>query len=206
MTAADRHHRPVLLFDLGNIVNEFAGIREIQRLWQPERSLEEIRRDWLASEAVIASELGRVTPAAFARAFVEEWSVPVPPRDFEAVFLSWARPPFPGIRPLLDSLKRRYRTACLSNTSALHWQRLGFEYGWDGYFDRQYLSFQMGLMKPDAAIYRAVVADLGVAPGDILFFDDTPENVEGARAVGLQAHVVVGVEGLRRACEDLALF
>lgn len=205
MTASDKPSAPVLLFDLGNIVNEFVGVHEIQRLWRPDQSVFEVRSDWLASPAVVAFEVGRIGPEDFARRFVEEWRIPVAPEAFLALFLSWARPPFPGIYQLLDALKRRYRTACLSNTNPLHWQRVGGEFGFDGYFDRQYLSFRMGLVKPEAAVFEAVVADLKVAPGEILFFDDTPENVAGARAVGLAAHRVEGVAELRDKCGELGL-
>ncbi len=44
-----------------------------------------------------------------------------------------------------------------------------------------------GVLKPDPQAYRACTDALGLAPGDCVFVDDQPRNIEGARAVGLQA-------------------
>ncbi len=46
------------------------------------------------------------------------------------------------------------------------------------------------LTKPHPEAFRRMAARLGVASEEILFFDDYPSYVEGARAVGLSAHVV----------------
>jgi putative hydrolase of the HAD superfamily len=45
----------------------------------------------------------------------------------------------------------------------------------------------MGLRKPERAAFERVARAIGVAPGRILFFDDTEANVAGARAAGFQA-------------------
>ncbi len=49
------------------------------------------------------------------------------------------------------------------------------------------LSFMLGVEKPDAAFFREAVAGLGVAPEEIVYFDDTRRHVEGARALGVEA-------------------
>jgi putative hydrolase of the HAD superfamily len=65
--------------------------------------------------------------------------------------------------------------------------------GLGGYFSASFLSHEIGLIKPDAAVFAHVVDALGQAPGRILFLDDNRLNVEQARAVGMVAHRVVGV-------------
>ena len=54
-------------------------------------------------------------------------------------------------------------------------------------FERIYCSHEIGLMKPDAACFAHICADLRLAPQEILFLDDTLVNVAGARAAGLRA-------------------
>jgi HAD superfamily hydrolase (TIGR01509 family) len=49
------------------------------------------------------------------------------------------------------------------------------------------ISGNIGVMKPDAAAYQAVLAALGRAPNETIFIDDMPANVAGAQAVGMQA-------------------
>lgn len=64
-------------------------------------------------------------------------------------------------------------------------------------FDRTYVSGRMGVMKPDAEIYRRVEEDCGVAPSGLLFTDDRPENIAAAEARGWQGHVFDGPDGFR---------
>ncbi|WP_165490473.1 HAD-IA family hydrolase, partial [Protofrankia symbiont of Coriaria myrtifolia] len=48
-------------------------------------------------------------------------------------------------------------------------------------------SHEVGLAKPDPRVYALTCERLGVNPGDVVFLDDTPAAVEGARAAGWQA-------------------
>ena len=205
MNLGKKPTNPVLLFDLGNVVNEFIGVKEIQRMWAPELTLGELKTKWLTSPAVIRLEIGEIDADVFAREFIEEWRVPVSSGEFLKLFVSWVRPPFSGIENLLTELGSRFRMACLSNTCAVHWRRIGDEFGMSGYFDHHYLSFQMGLVKPSRAIYAAVIEDLEVNADDIIFFDDTPENIASACEVGINGHVVDGVVALREKCRVLNL-
>lgn len=53
--------------------------------------------------------------------------------------------------------------------------------------DYNFLSFELGMNKPDVRIYEAVLAKLGATPGECVFLDDNQDNVEGAEAAGLIA-------------------
>jgi FMN phosphatase YigB (HAD superfamily) len=57
----------------------------------------------------------------------------------------------------------------------------------DALLDPIVISGEVGLRKPDAAIYELALHRLGVAAERTLFVDDAEPNVLGARAVGLQA-------------------
>jgi glucose-1-phosphatase len=48
-------------------------------------------------------------------------------------------------------------------------------------------SHEVGLAKPDPAIYELACERLGVKPPEAAFVDDVPANVDGAAAVGLHA-------------------
>lgn len=65
------------------------------------------------------------------------------------------------------------------------------------------VSARVGLIKPDAAIYRTHTDAFDLTPEACLFIDDSPANVEGAKACGWQAVVFTGPEQLR---QDLADF
>lgn len=57
-------------------------------------------------------------------------------------------------------------------------------------FDPVVDSCEVGLRKPDPEIYLLTCSQLGVAPWECLFLDDHPDNIEGARAVGMEALLV----------------
>lgn len=48
-------------------------------------------------------------------------------------------------------------------------------------------SHEVGLGKPDRAVYELTAVRLGVEPDQIVFLDDVLENVEAARAAGWHA-------------------
>lgn len=92
------------------------------------------------------------------------------------------------------SLRRRgLRTGLLTNNAK------EFEEFWrpllplDELFDDVVDSSEVGLRKPNPAIYRLALERLGVAPEEAAFVDDAPGNVAGAEAVGI-ASVLVGHE------------
>lgn len=96
---------------------------------------------------------------------------------------------------MLLKIKQHYQTFLLSNTNAIHWKMAVEDYfcfqghNVDDFFNKKFLSFELGAEKPAAAIYQAVIDGIGCAPEDILFFDDSEVNCQAAREMGLQARV-----------------
>ncbi|MBR3906989.1 MAG: HAD family phosphatase [Bacteroidaceae bacterium] len=89
-----------------------------------------------------------------------------------------------------------YRVVMLSNTNEGHWPEIERRFletmgePLQNFFDALYLSYRMGLRKPEPEIFRQVLAAEGAAPDDCLFFDDSAENCEAARAVGIDAYLM----------------
>ena len=71
--------------------------------------------------------------------------------------------------------------------------------------ERPFVSHELGLMKPSPEVYARVARVLGCEPGEIAFFDDGPENVDGAAKAGLSAHQTVGPVALRNVLLGLGL-
>ncbi len=90
---------------------------------------------------------------------------------------------------LLVRLGKRYRLFLLSNTDPIHIDRLRRRMDLDAFerlFERVYYSQDTGLRKPERALFERVLRENGLDAARTLFVDDTLENVEGARAAGLQ--------------------
>ncbi len=189
----------VVLFDLGGVLVEFVGVEAVRSLMAEDPGPEGARAMWIDSAANKAFETGAISADAFAEAFVREWRIDMAPSDFLAIYAGWTTRLLPGVAELLKDLRPHVRLACLSNTNACHWERMidGFELG--AMLDACYASHLLGVMKPEAEAFRRVTASLDVPPGDVIFFDDGPANVAGAKAAGLRAHRADGPADIRRA-------
>jgi HAD superfamily hydrolase (TIGR01509 family) len=107
---------------------------------------------------------------------------------------------------LVDRVRRQVRTGLLTNNSPLLQDSLP-ELLPEVHrrFDPLLFSYQFGALKPSAALFTAVLVQSGLPAQDILLIDDAPQNVEGARAVGMQACLFTSVARLRTDLTGLVL-
>ncbi len=92
----------------------------------------------------------------------------------------------------LENLKSggAYRMFLLSNTNELHIDFVRREMGaryqrFQDCFHGFYLSYEMGMRKPEPEIFMQVLKDQDLRPEETLFIDDTLEHILGAASVGL---------------------
>jgi len=193
------HRFDVILFDLGGVLIELAGINRMLELCNHAFAADELWARWLASEGVRRFETGRAGPEEFGAAMLNEFGMSITAAQFLEEFTVWPKNVFPGSFELLEQLSTKYRLACLSNTNALHWPRVCDELGLARYFDSCFASHLIGMLKPDAEIFELVVEQLGCPPARILFLDDNQLNVASARAAGMIARRVAGLAEVRAA-------
>jgi epoxide hydrolase-like predicted phosphatase len=94
---------------------------------------------------------------------------------------------------LLKKLAGKYNLYLLSNTSSIHITRVneilkeasGIETLQD-LFTTVFLSYEMGVMKPDPSIYLRVLEKAGIQAEETLFLDDNLANIEAANGLGIQ--------------------
>lgn len=198
----------ILYFDLGKVLVEFSHERMFQQMAEvagisPEAVREAIFGNEDARAAQWRYETGHITTDEFFDQFCQATgSSPDRKRLADAVcdIFSPIEPTWELVRSLAAAGNR---LALLSNTNSLQW-----DYVTDGRFpivamgqpvsafDWAILSYEVGSMKPDHAIYDAAIQRAGVAADEVFFTDDRQENVEGARAVGIDAVQFVDCEGL----------
>jgi HAD superfamily hydrolase (TIGR01509 family) len=100
----------------------------------------------------------------------------------------------------MHALAARMPQYLFSNTNAMHHERWSQRYAGElAPLRAHFVSHRMGLRKPDPAAFAHVAREIVVPPAQILFFDDTAANVEGARAAGLQAVHVRSPEDVAQA-------
>lgn len=94
---------------------------------------------------------------------------------------------------LLKKLATKYRLFLLSNTSSIHITQVnkileastGVE-KLEDLFETVFLSYQMGLMKPDPRIYQEVLDKAGLKAEETLFLDDNADNIRSAGELGIE--------------------
>jgi putative hydrolase of the HAD superfamily len=90
------------------------------------------------------------------------------------------------------------RTAILSNMGDSVLENIEREFAWIHGFDALVWSFQLGLAKPDPAIYEHALEKLGTRPEETLFLDDKQVNIDAARELGIQALLFTRIDQLRQ--------
>ena len=92
---------------------------------------------------------------------------------------------------LILALKKKYKIFMLSNTNETSYTYIVENYfekrgkKVEEYFDKVYLSYEMGLSKPDKRIYQQILDESGFAPQECLFLDDSEANLIPPREMGL---------------------
>ena len=188
----------VVVFDLGGVLAEFGGVERMRALAGIDDD-EELWRRWLTCEWVRRFERGGCTPEAFAAGVVADWGLEVSAEVFLAEFGTWLVGPMPGAEQLVAQTREALPVAVLSNTNRVHWDAGAGRWPLLEMFDHAFLSFELGMVKPDPEIFLHVAETLDLPPARVLFLDDNRLNVEQAAAVGLQAARVVGVSQAREA-------
>ena len=79
------------------------------------------------------------------------------------------------------------KVGIISNTNEIHADWLHQHLVELPQFDSVILSNEVGLLKPDAAIYNLSLSQLNISPNNALFIDDIAENITGANQIGMQA-------------------
>lgn len=186
-----------VVFDLGGVLNEIAGVEPMKALSGIDDE-EELWHRWLTCVWVRLFERGRCGPEDFAAGVVEDWAMDLAPVEFLEQFVSWVRGPLPGAHALVEAVRTQVPVACLSNTNTLHWEALSAS-PFIGLMDKSFLSFQLGMVKPDREVFNHVSAQIGVTGTRLLFLDDNVLNVDAAREAGWSAVKVNGAGEARAA-------
>jgi len=185
----------IVCFDWGGVILricrsweqgcQLAGVPIHEQLLVPERRAQRVELAELYQRGELACD-------AFFQALAETTEGLLSPGQVRKIHHAWLIDEYPGVGSLIDTLNSRtdVTTAMLSNTNETHWKR---QHNGPGGFPAasrltiRLASHELGIAKPDPAIYRAATERFGVAPSEILFFDDLPDNIEAASNAGWQA-------------------
>ena len=178
-----------LLFDLGGVLVEYDWERAfVHWAGRGGTPAERIRERFEIDEAFERYERGEMSDAEYFDTLDAKLDAGLARADLHE---GWNRIFIGTIAPTIDLVMRidpRMPMYVFSNTNGAHHSTWARDYA-DALapFRRVFTSFEIGRRKPEREAYEQVAAAIGAPRGRILFFDDVIENVEGARAAGMQA-------------------
>ncbi|MCU6676452.1 glucose-1-phosphatase [Leclercia tamurae] len=183
------------IFDLGNVIVDIDFNRVLGSWSDFSRvPLATLKQSFTMGDAFHQHERGEISDEQFAEKLCHEMELPL---SYEQFSHGW-QAIFVGIRPeviaIMHKLREQgHRVVVLSNTNRLHTTFWPEEYpDVKAAADKIYLSQEMGMRKPEARIYQAVLQAEGFSAADAIFFDDNVDNIEGANQLGITSILVTG--------------
>jgi glucose-1-phosphatase len=178
-----------IYFDLGMVLVTFSVERMCRQIGQA-AGLDEglVRRVVFDGDLQSSYERGRLTTREFFDEFCRRTECLA---EYEA-FCAAASDIFEinvAMLPIVGGLQQNsWRLGILSNTCECHWKHCLERYRvLQGSFEVYALSYELGTVKPEAAIFAKAAELAGVAPEEIFYTDDMPGHVAAASAAGFDA-------------------
>ncbi len=200
-----------ILFDLGGVLvdlNKQACVDAFKAIGYPQA--ESMLSNYVQSGIFLELEEGHIAPEAFYQAIMAE--APVTHEQIDEAFFKFLEGIPQYKMEMLLELKKKYKMLMLSNTNHImfSWLREAY-FGVNGhtiddYFDELFLSYEMGVAKPNPEIFKILIEKHGIVPSETLFLDDGIKNIEAAAELGFKTYFVEPHEdfrhifGLKPAC------
>ena len=112
---------------------------------------------------------------------------------------------------LIKKLKNNHTIYLLSNTNAIHIHEFKKQLGstkWLSFcklFDKMYLSYELGLRKPDVKIFKYILREQKLKAEEVFFIDDSPQHIASAKKIGLHCHHLLDDEDIITLFSDIIL-
>jgi glucose-1-phosphatase len=177
-----------VIFDLGKVIIPFDFKRGYQGLENVcGYPAAEIPRRIATTDLVQRFESGLVDPKDFVEQLSRVLDLHINYDQFCQIWSSIFLPDPLIPESLLEGISKRYRLLLLSNTNAIHFDMLEKSYPLLRHFHHMVLSYRVGAMKPEPAIFREAIARAECRPDECFFTDDIAEYVAAAKREGIDA-------------------
>ena len=189
-----------IIFDLGNVIIDIdfdLTFREFSKLsyqysWEEVRYIIKEKRIWENYEK------GLVNDEKFREILRSELKIKASDAELDRAFCGLLLEIQPDRIELLQNLSKKYRLFILSNTSSIHFNQVEMLLRestdlkhFNEIFEYNFLSFEMGKLKPEIEIYQQVLKEANLEPHETLFLDDMLINLEAAATLGISTKQIV---------------
>ena len=187
-----------VIFDLGRVIVD-VDVHRLAGLVFSDMSQADVERLIIAvmgDELMVGFNTGKVGPWEFYEGLTERFGLAIGFEEFKTLWCG-VFSPIAGMEEIIRQLDGTCRLGLLSDTDPLHWGYLHSAYPVLSLFERPTLSFEVGVVKPDPAIFLAAAKNVDTPVERCLYIDDLAANVRGAVAVGMTGIAFGGAGALR---------
>jgi FMN phosphatase YigB (HAD superfamily) len=187
-----RKQKRALLLDLGNVVLQ-VDFRRTFRYWAREADIDvkQLFDRWQLDEAYEQHEVGAIDFATYVQALGERLGISLPMHHWQHGWNDLFVGPYMEVQRRLATVGELIPLFAFTNTNPTHHQEWSQRYPEAfRHFRNVYVSSDIGHRKPDVSAYHHVADHMGFQPDEVIFVDDTEENVTGALEAGMDARWV----------------
>jgi glucose-1-phosphatase len=191
-----------IIFDLGAVLYDIDFKKTAEAFTNlGYGNFDEMYSQYHVDEVFEKIEIGAISKEAFCEALIQKNSKKVDPQQiinaWNAILVGWRKDSIAH----LQNLSTKYSLYLLSNTNKIHQDAFlasfenetGFK-NFNGFFTKPYYSHEINLRKPNANIFKFVVADAKILPQETLFIDDSYPNIDAAKLLGFKTHLLLANE------------
>jgi glucose-1-phosphatase len=182
-----------IIFDWGGVllnINPLLSLEEFETICGI--SKEDLINKFLSARVFEKFDTGYLKPEQFRDEICQILGLKVKDAEIDRIWNKLLLD-FPSHRiELLRQLRKNYTIYLLSNTNAIHYEFYTEEfyrtYGFPmtDLFDRLFLSYEIGIHKPDEGVYTYVLQAANIKASETIFFDDSKANIEAAIQLGIK--------------------
>lgn len=191
--------RETILFDLGGVflnINYQLTIEAFEKLGMTDFTTHFTQAN--QKDLFDDVETGKISPMVFINGLLDHLPAGTSANQvvhaWNAMLLDW---PMHRLEKVQE-LRKNHTVLLLSNTNLIHLDCANrklkeiTDQPFDHFFDKVYLSHEIGYRKPNADCFEFVLNDANKKAEEVVFFDDSAQHIEGAKKLGIEAHLLTG--------------
>lgn len=180
----------IYAFDMGKVILKSSNLNWLYQKAKPACSYQTFKKLFYDSDTSTAVYSGLIDDDTFFKKIKEKADCQKSASELKELYLQSKGEIYDSTLQIINYLKKYKNMICLlSNLKEIDYFYLNSIINMK-IFDKTFLSYTMGLAKPDKRIYEAVINELETK--NFYFFDDNEINVKNAKELGINAHVVTG--------------
>lgn len=184
-----------LIFDLGGVIVDLEPQRTLNEFAiLANKPVPDILEQYTVHASFPAYETGRIGEEEFRSSIRSMFNLEISDEEIDRCWNAMLVAIPPEKLTMLTRLKEHFTTIALSNTNSIHLAYIQ-EVMLKGqplnpYFHYAHYSHQLGMRKPDREIFEYVLNLHTLVPGHALFMDDNMDNINAAKALGIEALLI----------------